>query len=112
MEKESKRKEGPPAKRKKAKEPPEWELRLYVAGQSPKYVTAFGNLKKICEEHMPGQYHIEVIDLLKNPQLAEGDQIIAIPTLVRKLPLPLKKMIGDLSDEVKVLVGLDVRPRR
>ncbi len=88
-----------------------WELRLYVAGHTPKSITAFSNLKKICEEHMPGQYHIEVVDLVKNPQLAKGDQIIAIPTLVRKLPPPLKKIIGDLSNTVGVLVGLDLRPK-
>ncbi len=87
-----------------------WQLRLYVAGQTPKSITALTNLKRICEAHMAGQYEIEVIDLLKNPQLAEGDQILAIPTLVRKLPTPIKKIIGDLSNEVRVLVGLDVRP--
>ncbi|MDA8164308.1 MAG: circadian clock protein KaiB [Desulfobacteraceae bacterium] len=91
---------------KKAK----YELRLYVAGQTPKSLTAIANLKKICEEHLRGQYHIEVIDLLKNPQLAQGDQILAIPTLVRKLPEPIKKIIGDLSSTERVLVGLDVRP--
>jgi circadian clock protein KaiB len=86
-----------------------YELRLYVAGQTPKSMTAFANLKKICEEHMPGQYEIEVIDLLKKPQLASGDQILAIPTLVRKLPAPIKKIIGDLSNTERVLVGLDLR---
>jgi circadian clock protein KaiB len=86
-----------------------WELRLYVAGQTPKCVKAFANLKKLCEEHLPGQYRIEVIDLMQNPQLAEGDQILAIPTLVRKLPEPIKKIIGDLSNTERVLVGLDVR---
>lgn len=85
------------------------ELRLYVAGQTPKSVAAFANLKKICEEHLPGQYEIEVIDLLKQPQLAAGDQILAIPTLVRKLPEPVKKIIGDLSNIERVLVGLDLR---
>src|SRR5512142_2243313 len=89
----------------------EWELRLYVAGQTPKAVTAFVNLKKICEEHLSGKYRIEVIDLLKNPQLARGDQILAVPTLVRKLPVPVRKIIGDLSNTEKVLVGLDLRPR-
>src|SRR5659263_238532 len=74
-----------------------WELRLYVAGQTPKSMTAFANLKKLCEEHLEGKYRIEVVDLMKNPQLAKGDQIIAIPTLVRNLPMPLKKIIGDLS---------------
>lgn len=85
-------------------------LRLYVAGQTPKSMTAFANLKKLCEEHLTGKYKIEVIDLLKNPQLARGDQIFAIPTLVRKLPPPLKKIIGDLSNTERVLVGLDIRP--
>jgi circadian clock protein KaiB len=88
-----------------------WDLRLYVAGQTPRAVAAFANLKKICEEHLPGQYHIEVIDLQKNPQLARGDQILAVPTLVRKLPVPVRKIIGDLSNTVRVLVGLDLRPR-
>ncbi len=87
-----------------------WDLRLYVAGRTPKSVAAFNNLKCICDEHMKGEYHIEVIDLLKQPQLAKGDQILAIPTLVRKLPEPIKKIIGDLSNEEKVLVGLDLRP--
>ena len=88
-----------------------WELRLYVAGQTPKSLAAFANLKKICEEHLQGKYHIEVIDLLKNPQLAGGDQILAIPTLVRKLPPPIKKIIGDLSNTLPVLVGLNLRPK-
>jgi circadian clock protein KaiB len=88
-----------------------WELRLYVAGQSIKSLTAFANLKKICEEHLHGKYRIEVIDLLENPQLAQGDQILAIPTLVRKLPEPLKKIIGDLSNTERTLVGLDLRSR-
>lgn len=86
-----------------------WELRLYVAGQTSKSITAFANLKKICEEHIPGKYHIEVVDLLKNPTLAKGDQILAIPTLVRKLPEPIRKILGDLSDTERVLVGLDLR---
>jgi circadian clock protein KaiB len=89
-----------------------WELRLYVAGQTPKSIEAFINLKKICEEHLAGKYRIEVIDLLENPKLARGDQILAIPTLVRKLPQPLKKIIGDLSDTERVLVGLDLRPAK
>jgi circadian clock protein KaiB len=89
-----------------------WELRLYVAGQTAKSVTAFANLKKICEEHLGDQYRIEVIDLMKNPQLAAGDQILAIPTLVRKLPEPVKKIIGDLSNTQRVLVGLDLRPAK
>ncbi len=87
-----------------------WDLRLYVAGQTPKSVTAFANLKRICEEHLKGKYRIEVIDLMKNPKLARGDQILAIPTLVRKLPTPVKKIIGDLSNAERVLVGLDLRP--
>ena len=90
----------------------EYQLRLYVAGQTPKSVAAFANLKKICEEHLAGQYSIEVIDLLKKPQLASGDQILAIPTLVRKLPEPIKKIIGDLSNTERVLVGLDLREQR
>jgi circadian clock protein KaiB len=87
-----------------------WELRLYVAGQTPRSLAAFSNLKIICEEHLKGKYHIEIVDLLLNPKLAKGDQILAIPTLVRKLPPPLKKIIGDLSDAERVLVGLDLRP--
>ena len=87
-----------------------WNLRLYVAGQTTKSITAFANLKQICEEHLAGQYRIEVIDLLKNPQLAKGDQIIALPTLVRKLPEPIKKIIGDLANTERVLVGLDIKP--
>jgi len=89
-----------------------YELRLYVAGQTPKSLTAFANLKKICDDHLAGQYHIEVIDLLKQPQLASGDQILAIPTLVRKLPEPIKKIIGDLSNTERVLVGLDLREQK
>jgi circadian clock protein KaiB len=88
-----------------------WNLRLYVAGQTPRSLTAFANLKKLCETHLKGRYTIEVIDLLQHPQLAEGDQIIAIPTLVRKLPAPMKKIIGDLSNEEKTLVGLDLIER-
>jgi circadian clock protein KaiB len=88
-----------------------WELRLYVAGQTQKSITAFANLKKICEEHLKGKYTIEIIDLCKNPKLAAGDQILAIPTLVRKLPEPLKKIIGDLSNTERVLVGLDIRSK-
>lgn len=94
-----------PAKSKKA-----WELRLYVAGKTTKSVTALANLQKYCEEHLKGQYVIEVVDLLEKPQLAEGDQIFAIPTLVRKVPEPIRKIIGDLSNEEKVLVGLNIRP--
>lgn len=87
-----------------------WELRLYVAGKTIKSVTALNNLKKYCEEHLQGKYQIEVIDLLEKPQLAEGDQIFAIPTLVKKVPEPMRKIIGDLSNEEKVLVGLNIRP--
>jgi circadian clock protein KaiB len=87
-----------------------WQLRLYVAGQTPKSMTAFSNLKKICESHLDGLYSIEVIDLVEQPQLSKGDQILAIPTLVRKLPQPMRKIIGDLSDTERVLVGLDLRP--
>ncbi len=87
-------------------------LRLYVAGQTPRSVAAFANLKKICEEHLAGQYHIEIVDLLENPQLAAGDQILAIPTLVRKLPEPVRKIIGDLSNTERVLVGLNLLPER
>ena len=87
-----------------------WMLRLYVAGQTPKAITAYANLKTICEEHLQGRYQIEVIDLLVNPTLAKDDQILALPTLVRKLPEPIKKIIGDLSNTERVLVGLDVRP--
>ena len=85
------------------------ELRLYIAGQTPKSVTALQNITRYCKEHLDGKYTIEIIDLLKNPQLAEGDQIFAIPTLVRKVPEPIRKIIGDLSNEEKVLVGLNIR---
>lgn len=88
-----------------------WELRLYVAGQSQKSLAAYRNLRAICEEHLAGRYHVEIIDLLQHPQLAKGDQILAVPTLVRKLPEPMRKIIGDLSNTDKVLVGLDLRPR-
>jgi circadian clock protein KaiB len=87
-----------------------WDLRLYVAGQTPRSVAAFANLKRLCEEHLAGRYNIEVIDLLKHPQLAAGDQILAIPTLVRKLPQPIRKIVGDLSDVERALVGLQLRP--
>jgi len=86
-----------------------WQLRLYVAGQTPKSLTAFANLKQICEDHLKGQYRIEIIDLIERPLLSRGDQIVAIPTLVRKLPVPVRKIIGDLSDTERVLVGLDLR---
>jgi circadian clock protein KaiB len=88
----------------------EFNLRLYVAGQTPKSLAAIANLKKICEENLAGRYKLEVIDLIVTPQLAAGDQIVAIPTLVRRLPPPLKRMIGDLSNSEKVIVGLDLRP--
>jgi circadian clock protein KaiB len=87
-----------------------YNLRLYVAGQTSKSITALANLKKICEEHLAGRYQIEVIDLLEHPQLAAGDQILAVPTLVRRLPEPLKRIIGNLSNMERVLVGLDLRP--
>ncbi len=96
--------------RPQKKKPVAWELRLYVAWRSLKSVIAFANLRRICEEHLRGKYRIEIIDLLKNPLLARGDQILAVPTLVRKLPEPVKKIIGDLSNEARVLVGLDIRP--
>jgi circadian clock protein KaiB len=92
--------------------PDVWELRLYVAGKTAKSVAAFENLTKLCEEHLPGKYKIEVVDLLVHPQLAKGDQIIAIPTLVRKLPQPIRKVIGDLSNAERTLVGLQLRPIR
>ena len=85
-------------------------LRLYITGQTPKSMTAFANLKKICEEYLEGRYQIQVVDLLKDPQLASGDQILAIPTLVRRLPLPKRKIIGDLSNTERVLIGLDLVP--
>jgi circadian clock protein KaiB len=89
-----------------------YELRLYVAGQTPKSVAAFNNLKRLCEMHLPGRYHVEVVDLLENPWLAKDDQIVAIPTLVRKLPQPVRKIIGDLSNAERALVGLQLRPRQ
>jgi circadian clock protein KaiB len=88
-----------------------YRLRLYVAGQTPKSLAAMANLRKVCEQHLAGRYEIEVIDLMQNPRLAAGDQILAIPTLVRRLPSPLKRIIGDLSNTEKVLVGLDIRPQ-
>jgi circadian clock protein KaiB len=89
-----------------------WELRLYVAGQTPRSTSALANLRKICEEHLAGKYSIEVIDLLERPQLAQGEQIVAIPTLERRLPEPVRKIIGDLSNTERVLIGLDLRPER
>ena len=94
-----------------AADPERYHLRLYVAGQTAKSLTAVANLKRVCEQHLAGRYDIEVIDLLQNPRLAAGDQILAIPTLVRTLPAPLKRIIGDLSNTDKVLVGLDIRPK-
>ena len=87
-----------------------WNLRLYVAGQTPRSIAALANLKRLCEEHLSGRYNIEVVDLVKHPQLAAGDQIVAIPTLVRKLPEPLRKIVGDLRDTERALVGLQLRP--
>jgi len=89
---------------------PEFQLRLYVSGQTAKSLAAFANLQRICETHLAGQYAIEIIDLTKTPKLAAGDQILAVPTLVRRLPKPIKKIIGDLASEARVLVGLDIRP--
>jgi circadian clock protein KaiB len=89
-----------------------WHLRLYVAGESPKSLRAFSNLKRLCENHMDHPYEIEIVDLLENPKLAKGDEIIAVPTLVRRLPAPMRKIIGDLSDEDRVLVGLQLRARQ
>ncbi|MEJ5990160.1 circadian clock KaiB family protein [Ramlibacter sp. PS3R-8] len=91
---------------------PEWQLRLYVAGSTPRSVAALENLQQLCETHLAGRYSIEIVDLLVHPQLAAGDQILAVPTLVRKFPEPIRKIIGDLSNEEKVLVGLDVQPAR
>jgi circadian clock protein KaiB len=92
------------------KAPSKWRLRLYVAGNTPNSIAAFANLKEICEVHLGGRYQIEIVDLLENPTLAKGDQIVAIPTLVRRLPFPVKKIIGDLSNRERVLVGLDLKP--
>jgi len=89
-----------------------WNLRLYTAGQSPKSLAALANLKRVCDEHLAGRYSIEVVDLLKNPRLAKDDQIVAIPTLVRKLPEPLRRIVGDLSDAERTLVGLQLKPRK
>ena len=90
-------------------DPSKWELRLYVAGKTPKSVAAIDNLKRLCEEHLPGQYSIEVVDLIVHPQLAKGDEIIAIPTLIRKLPAPIRRVIGDLSNVERTLIGLQIR---
>ena len=99
-------------KRIAARSKPEWELRLYVAGTTARSTAALENLEKLCETHLAGRYSIEIVDLLVNPQLAAGDQILAVPTLVRKFPEPIRKIIGDLSNEERVLVGLDVQPAR
>ena len=102
----------PAATKKKADaDPMQWELRLYVAGPTPKSIAAFRNLEDLCEEHLAGRYHISVIDLMKSPQLAKGDQILAVPTVVRNLPSPIRKVIGNLSNTERVLVGLDLRAR-
>jgi circadian clock protein KaiB len=93
-----------------ASDPECWHLRLYVAGQSPKSLTAYGNLVRICEEHLEERFDIEIVDLVENPELAAGDEIVAIPTLVRRLPAPMRKIIGDLSNSDKVLVGLQLKP--
>ncbi len=98
--------------RRPAKRAKRWSLRLYIAGQTPRSLAAFANLKQLCENYLAGEYHIEVIDLVKKPQLARGDQIVAIPTLVRRLPPPLSKIIGDLSNTQRVLVGLQLRARQ
>lgn len=105
-------KRGAASRGRRAEKPELWDLRLYVAGQTVNCVRAFANLKQVCETHLAGKYRIEVVDLLKKPQLARGDQILAIPTLVRKLPVPVRKIIGNLSNTERVLVGLDLSPRR
>lgn len=99
-----------PKEKQKKRDKDKWILRLYVAGQTPKAITAFDNLTKICEDQLKGKYSIEVLDLMKNPQLGAADQIFALPTLVRKLPVPVRKIIGDLSNTERVLIGLDLRP--
>jgi circadian clock protein KaiB len=100
------------SKRSVGRSKPEWQLRLYVAGTTARSSAALENLRKLCETHLTGRYSIEIVDLLVNPQLAAGDQIFAVPTLVRKFPEPIRKIIGDLSNEERVLVGLDVQPGR
>jgi circadian clock protein KaiB len=105
----SKKRKTPAAKAAKTESPDQWNLRLYVAGQSPRSTAAIANLRRFCEEHLAGKYSIEVVDLLENPQLARGDQIVALPTLVRKLPAPMRKIIGDLSDRERVLLGMDLQ---
>ncbi len=98
------------AKKGSEKERPKWQLKLYVAGQTPRSLAAFANLKRICETHLKGEYQIEVVDLVLRPELAKGDQIVAVPSLVRMLPPPVKKIIGDLANEERVLVGLEIVP--
>lgn len=105
------KKKAPSGSRAGADDAERWDLRLYVAGQTPKAIAAFANLQTLCDEHLGGRYSIEVIDLLKDPQLARGDEIVAVPTLVRRLPQPVRKIIGDLSNTDRVLVGLQLRPR-
>jgi len=100
----------PPDPAASAAEPEQWHLRLYVAGQSPKSLRAYANLIRMCEEHLEARYDVEIVDLVENPQLAAGDEILAIPTLVRRLPAPMREVIGDLSDSDRVLVGLQLRP--
>ena len=100
----------PPDPAASAAAPEQWHLRLYVAGQSPKSLKAYANLIRMCEEHLEARYDLEIVDLVENPQLAAGDEILAIPTLVRRLPAPMRKVIGDLSDSDRVLVGLQLRP--
>lgn len=102
---------GPAGEQMPDDDPDRYHLRLYVAGQTTKSLAAMANLKRVCDEHLAGRYDVEVVDLLINPKLAAGDQILAIPTLIRRLPAPLKRIIGDLSNTEKVLVGLDIRPR-
>jgi circadian clock protein KaiB len=105
----SKKRKTPAAKAAETESPDQWNLRLYVAGQSPRSTAAIANLRRFCEEHLAGKYSIEVVDLLENPQLARGDQIVALPTLVRKLPAPMRKIIGDLSDRERVILGMDLK---
>jgi circadian clock protein KaiB len=112
MPRKAKRKKSVSSKAKARTSDAAWELRLYIAGYTPKSMEAFANLKKICEEHLAGQYKIEIVDLLETPQLARGDRILAIPTLVRRRPKPVKKIIGDLSNTERVLVGLNIRSVR
>jgi circadian clock protein KaiB len=100
----------PPDQAASADEPGQWRLRLYVAGQSPKSLRAYANLIRMCDEHLVARYDVEIVDLVENPELAAGDEIVAIPTLVRRLPAPMRKLIGDLSDSDRVLVGLQLRP--